>query len=64
MIKDPALGRTKAERALGKEGVRTDGSRSKQFYGTRVINTRIFSGPRNSYGTYSVSDQAMDAIRK
>jgi hypothetical protein len=65
MMKDPALGRNKEQRALGEfaKGVRTGSSRSKEFYGVRVSNQRIFSGPRNSVGLYQVGDAATDVIR-
>jgi hypothetical protein len=61
MIEDPALGRTRAENALGKEGVRTESARLKEF---RMTNVGQFSGPRPSYGQYSVSPNASDALNK
>lgn len=65
MIYDPALGKNKEQRALGEfaQGVRTGSARSKEFYGMRVSNQRIFSGPRNSVGVYSVGEAASDVIR-
>lgn len=65
VIYDPALGRNKEQRAFGEfaKGVRTGSARSKEFYGMRVSNQRIFSGPRNSVGVYQVADAASDVIR-
>jgi hypothetical protein len=65
MIYDPAVGKTRQQRAFGElaKGVPTGSSRAKQFYGLRVSNQRIFSGPRNSVGIYSVADAASDVIR-
>jgi hypothetical protein len=60
-MEDPALGRTRGERALGKNGVRTESARLKEF---RVTNPGMFSGPRPSYGQYSVSENASDILNK
>lgn len=64
-MKDPALGRTRAERALGedypKRGVNTGASRVQEF---RNINNGMFSGPRKTYGRYSVSSNALDALNR
>ena len=45
-MEDPALGKTRGERALGKNGVRTESARLKEF---RVTNQGMYSGPRPSY---------------
>lgn len=55
---DPAWGRTRAERALG---VTTGVGRVKEF---RNINNGMFSGPRKTYGRYSVSSNALDALNR
>lgn len=60
-MRDPALGATRAENALGKDGVRTESARLKEF---RMTNVGMFSGPRPSYGQYSVSYPASDALNK
>lgn len=60
-IKDPAVGRTREERAFG-EGVRTGSSRAKEFYGTRSIQGGIYGGVRPSFGRYQVSEQATDML--
>lgn len=58
VMKDPAWGRTRAERALG---VSTNGSRVKEF---RMINNGMFSAPRQLIGRYSIAATAMDAVNK
>lgn len=60
-MRDPALGATRAENALGKDGVRTESARLKEF---RMTNVGMFSGPRPSYGQYSVSPAASDVMNK
>ena len=60
-MRDPALGPTRAENALGKDGVRTESARLKEF---RVTNPGMFSGPRPSYGQYSVSPNSSDILNK
>lgn len=68
MIYDPALGKTKAERAFGNDvdmkGVRTEKSRSKAFYGTRMIEKNMYGAPKTSYGRYQVSEQASDILNR
>lgn len=58
---DPALGKTREERAFGKEA---NSRRAQEFYGTRKVNPGMYTGPRASYGRYQVSEQATDSIRK
>lgn len=63
-MKDPALGRTRAQRALGEnynEGVSTRTSRVKEF---RMINNGMFSAPRQLIGRYSIAATAMDAVNR
>jgi len=61
-MKDPALGRTRAQRALGEYyGVSTRGSRVKEF---RMINNGMFSAPRQLIGRYSIAATAMDALNR
>ena len=68
MIYDPALGKTRAERAFGNDvdvkGVRTERSRAKAFYGTRNVEPNMYGGPRGSYGRYQVSEQASDILNR
>lgn len=63
MIYDPALGKTKPERAFGNDvlmpGVRTRGSRRKEF--TYVARDQ-YGAPKPSKGRYQVADTASDAI--
>lgn len=68
---DPALGRSRADRALGEErykkrGVRTDQARSKAFgyYGIRDENVGIFGDVRGKYQRYSASEAAADVVTK
>lgn len=58
---DPAVGKTREERAFGKNST---SKRAQEFYGTRKVNTGMYNGPRASYGRYQVSEQATDAIKK
>jgi hypothetical protein len=59
MIKDPALGKTKAQRA-GIVGP-VNRSRNAEF---RNINVGQYSGPRPSYVPYQVSEQAQDILNR
>jgi hypothetical protein len=63
MIYDPALGRTREQRALGRDakGVNTDISRSKE---TRKVHRGMYDGRRASYGRYQVGAMATDAMDK
>jgi len=72
-MKDPALGRSRAERALGeaypkKKGVKTKKSVSKKAVrktnDTRRNSNGMFDGPRPSYGRYNVSEQAQDVLNR
>jgi hypothetical protein len=70
---NPATGRTKAERALGKEAVSQDLPKGKpvkkkktaQVASSLRMNTPgIFNGRRGAYGRYSASPAASDVIKK
>jgi len=75
-MKDPATGRSRAERALGeaypkkavKKGVKTKktpSSKAKQKTDDIRRNTNgMFDGPRPSYGRYNVSEQAQDILNR
>lgn len=78
-MKDPALGRTRAERALGeshpnkkkKKGVSPKArpskkapQKSKKKGDIRNVNNGMFSGPRPSYQRYNVSEQASDILNR
>jgi hypothetical protein len=70
---DPAVGRSRAERAFGKDapkkGVKTkkapalkkSANKSKTL---RVNKLGMFDGPRPSYGKYNVSEQASDILNR
>ena len=58
---DPALGKTREERAFGKDA---NSKRAQEFYGTRKVEKGMYSGPRQSVGRYQVSSQATDALNK
>lgn len=69
-MKDPALGRTRAERALGehhpkakkkKKALKPKRSRLNEF---RVIHHGQYDGPKASYGRYNVSEQASDILNR
>jgi hypothetical protein len=63
MIYDPALGKTREQRAFGKDakGVSTAISRSKE---SRKSHFGMYDGRRASYGRYQVADTASDAMDK
>lgn len=70
-LRDPALGRSKAQRALGenlneKRGTKNSNDRRKAFvdYGIRDQNVGMFSGPKPKYGTYQASPAASDVVKK
>ena len=71
-MKDPAVGRSRAQRALGeaypKKGVKTKKSASKKAVrktdDTRRNSNGMFDGPRPSYGRYNVSEQAQDILNR
>lgn len=69
-MKDPALGRTRAERALGefapkaKKKEKTLPAKRSRLNEFRVINGGMFDGPKPSYGRYNVSEQASDILNR
>lgn len=69
-MKDPAVGRSRAERALGEhhpkskkksKELKPKRSRVNEF---RVIHHGQFDGPRPSYGRYNVSEQSADILNR
>jgi hypothetical protein len=67
---DPAVGRSRAQRALGehhpkatkKKAVPQEKrSRLNEF---RVIHNGQYDGPKASYGRYNVSEQASDLLNR
>jgi len=71
-MKDPALGRTRAERALG-ENMTEKKSRNKKtppvekrsrLNEFRVVHVGQYDGPKPSYGRYNVSEQAVDVLNR
>lgn len=72
-MKDPAVGRSRAQRALGEaypKGVKSKkSSPSKKKAVRKTDDTRrnsngMFDGPRPSYGRYNVSEQAQDVLNR
>jgi len=69
VIYDPALGKTRSERAFGEsvdsKGIRKDkGRRAQEFLGTRNVEPNMYGGPRSSYSRYQVSEQASDILNR
>lgn len=69
-MKDPALGRTRSERALGEQHPKS-GKNPKRLKPTRsrlnefrVVHHGQYDGPRPSYGRYNVSEQASDILNR
>jgi len=60
-MKDPAVGRSRAERAFGSKPKKKKAASAK---GTRNKNVGQFSGPRPSYVPYNVSEQAQDILNR
>jgi uncharacterized membrane-anchored protein len=67
---DPAVGRSRAQRALGenhpkatkkKAVTQEKRSRLNEF---RVVHVGQYDGPRASYGRYNVSEQAGDLLNR
>jgi hypothetical protein len=71
-MKDPAWGRSRAERALG-ENITEKKSRTKKtppvekrsrLNEFRVIHVGQYDGSKTSYGRYNVSEQASDLLNR
>ena len=69
-MKDPALGRSRAERALGEahpnkkkkpSEIKEVRSRINDF---RMAHTGQYDGPKASYGRYNVSEQSADILNR
>lgn len=69
-MKDPAVGRTRAERALGEhhpkatKKPKTLSAKRSRLNEFRVIHHGQYDGPRPSYGRYNVSEQASDILNR
>ena len=69
-MKDPALGRTRAERALGeqhpkaKKTKKEPSAKRSRLNEFRVVHVGQYDGPRPSYGRYNVSEQASDLLNR
>lgn len=69
-MKDPAVGRTRAERALGEHTPGKKKSKAQlkaprsQVNDIRVAHMGQFDGVRASYGRYNVSEQAQDVLNR
>ena len=62
-MRDPAVGRTKAERAFGPDKTKKKKPLNKAK-NIRNKNVGQFSGPRPSYVPYNVSEQAQDILNR
>jgi hypothetical protein len=69
-MNDPAVGRSRAQRALGEHypkatkkpaELKPKRSRLNEF---RVIQHGQYDGPKASYGRYNVSEQASDLLNR
>ena len=69
-MNDPALGRSRAQRALGENHpkskkkptvLKETRSRLNEF---RVVHVGQYDGPKASYGRYNVSEQAGDLLNR
>ena len=78
-MKDPALGRTRAERALGeghpnrtkktatKKAVKSpfkSQTKKSKLEELRVVHVGQYDGPKASYGRYNVSKTASDGLNR
>lgn len=68
-MKDPALGRIRAERALGegldpKKKSKQMGSERSRLNEFRAVHIGQYDGPRASYGRYNVSEQSADILNR
>jgi hypothetical protein len=68
-MKDPALGRTKYERAFGKNGGKNNPATEQKQVRSRLnefrnVHIGQFDGPRPTYGRYNVSEQAADILNR
>ena len=65
-MKDPALGRTRAERAFGKDKPtpKEPAPKRSRLNEFRLINGGMFDGPKASYGRYNVSEQSADILNR
>ena len=75
MINDPAVGRTRAERAFGPGGGRQEPAQKKKkaappktkrstVNDIRNVNNGMFASPKPTYGRYNVSEQAADLLNR
>jgi len=60
-MKDPAVGRSRAEKAFGSKSKKKKPASAKNI---RNKNVGQFSGPRPSYVPYNVSEQAQDILNR
>jgi hypothetical protein len=72
-MKDPAVGRSRAERAFGPDKGKEPPKKKKKAAlkkprsvsnEVRNVNNGMFSGPRPTYGRYNVSEQAQDVLNR
>lgn len=74
-MKDPAVGRTRAERAFGPDKGKEPASTKKKkvpplkkprstVNDIRKVHLGQFDGPRPTYGRYNVSEQAADILNR
>lgn len=58
-MRDKALGKTRAERALGEAHPKV--TRATEF---KYAHTGQYDGPKASYGRYNVSEQSADILNR
>lgn len=73
-MKDPAVGRSRAERAFGPDKGKQSPAKKKAAVplkkprstvnDIRNLNNGMFSGPKPTYGRYNVSEQAADLLNR
>jgi hypothetical protein len=74
-MKDPAVGRSRAERAFGPDKPKESTAKKKKatpplkkprstINDVRNLNNGMFSGPKPTYGRYNVSEQAADLLNR
>jgi hypothetical protein len=75
-MKDPAVGRSRAERAFGPGGGKQEPATKKKkktaplktkrstVNDIRNTNNGMFAGPKPTYGRYNVSEQAADLLNR
>jgi hypothetical protein len=63
-MKDPALGRTREERALGEFSNKKSKKKATRTTDFRMAHTGQYDGPKGSYGRYNVGQNAADLLNR